>query len=396
MGAAAVIVILFVIVLIVVGGIYASKSSSSTPATPPPKPTPKPVTPAPATGTPAQYASNPATTPPPPSTTAPVVVVTPPASPPAVVTPSAPVTQPPAPTTPTSSSIVTPATTISTPFASATFTPPATWKNLKAADNAYVPIRLNSSGDIECMSDNSTDCYWKGTSAEVDALVANPPAIANKPLVCSVDAYNLSNHWCNVGMKQLNPTSNKIPGPWKNLKAADNAYVPIRLNSSGDIECMSANSADCYWKGTSSEVDALVSNPPAEANKPLLCGPASYNNPEHWCNVGMKQLNPTSNKIPPPTKVYSRIPVVDAGYNDGTFGDKPIKKGYYDILGQGVPNDYCRYIGDQPNVFFACQLSDNSNAYAKTYNNKNITDIITGKTPSARISYYMRHNYLHY
>jgi hypothetical protein len=64
---------------------------------------------------------------------------------------------------------------------------------------------------------------------------------------------------------------------------------------------MSANSADCYWKGTSSEVDALVSNPPAEANKPLVCGTASYNSLEHWCNIGMKQLNPTSNKIPAAT-----------------------------------------------------------------------------------------------
>ncbi len=83
----------------------------------------------------------------------------------------------------------------------------------------------------------------------------------------------------------------------------------------------------------------------------------------------------------PLAKVFGRLPIVDAGYADNIFSDKPLKRGFYDILGQGVPNDYCRYIGDGENIHFACQLSDGSNVAAKEYKNIKVTDIISGKSP---------------
>jgi hypothetical protein len=88
----------------------------------------------------------------------------------------------------------------------------------------------------------------------------------------------------------------------------------------------------------------------------------------------------------PLAKVFGRLPIVDAGYADNIFSDKPLKRGFYDILGQGVPNDYCRYIGDGENIHFACQLSDGSNVFAKEYKNIKVTDIISGKSPEAFVA----------
>jgi hypothetical protein len=87
-------------------------------------------------------------------------------------------------------------------------------------------------------------------------------------------------------------------GPWKNLNAGNNAYVPIRIGPLGVVECMSANNADCYWKGTSAEVDELIANPPVETTQPLVCADYAIKNKDHWCYKGTKQLQPSSSKLP--------------------------------------------------------------------------------------------------
>jgi hypothetical protein len=46
--------------------------------------------------------------------------------------------------------------------------------------------------------------------------------------------------------------------------------------------------------------------------------------------------------------------IIDCGYANKA-------KGWYDVVGQGYKNDYCRYVGDSP--FFSCQLSDGSTNY---------------------------------
>ena len=80
-------------------------------------------------------------------------------------------------------------------------------------------------------------------------------------------------------------------------------------------------------------------------------------------------------------KVFPRIPIQDAGYGDQAGR---IARGYYDILGQGAANDYCRYVGDNP-PFFACQLSDSSNIYAKEYKGKKVADIVATQTVSPAV-----------
>ena len=48
--------------------------------------------------------------------------------------------------------------------------------------------------------------------------------------------------------------------------------------------------------------------------------------------------------------------ITDWGYKDRI-------RGWYDIQGQGVRNDYCRWVGDGPNIWFSCALAGSSDQY---------------------------------
>jgi hypothetical protein len=123
----------------------------------------------------------------------------------------------------------------------------------------------------------------------------------------------------------------------------------------------------CYWYYNHPNASQTSKNKIDNAG---LCG----------CRLpGTPSTNNTMLSETPKPK-YNRRPIIDGGYADNSYG--PLKKGYYDILGQGFPNDYCRYVGDWPNVFFGCQLSNGSQTHAKTYNGKNILDIVKGQTVS--------------
>jgi len=58
------------------------------------------------------------------------------------------------------------------------------------------------------------------------------------------------------------------------------------------------------------------------------------------------------------TELYKKKPKksIDCGYYNKT-------RGWYDIQKKGVYNDYCRYVGDPPNIWFSCQLEGSSNPY---------------------------------
>ena len=61
--------------------------------------------------------------------------------------------------------------------------------------------------------------------------------------------------------------------------------------------------------------------------------------------------------------------VVDWGHpND--LSTLPIggpRKGWYDFTGQGVPNDYCRWVGDAENPFWSCQTDEDTHVKADPY-----------------------------
>ena len=49
--------------------------------------------------------------------------------------------------------------------------------------------------------------------------------------------------------------------------------------------------------------------------------------------------------------------ILDWGHSNDKVQKGPLK-GWYDFTGQGIPNDYCRWVGDAANLTWACQTND--------------------------------------
>lgn len=80
-------------------------------------------------------------------------------------------------------------------------------------DNISAPVRQNTSGDIECMSQNGKDCMWKSsTKNECSALLQNTPENI-QPLACGemhkekygVTGYDDAAHWCALARTFIDP-----------------------------------------------------------------------------------------------------------------------------------------------------------------------------------------------
>lgn len=79
---------------------------------------------------------------------------------------------------------------------------------------------------------------------------------------------------------------------------------------------------------------------------------------------GMPKIPEDGTKVPDtttPKKIYPRrTDINDLGY----IG---IDRGWYDVLGQGECNDYCRMVGDAaPNIVFSCAMSNEPGVQYKT------------------------------
>ena len=61
------------------------------------------------------------------------------------------------------------------------------------------------------------------------------------------------------------------------------------------------------------------------------------------------------------------------------YGDSP--RGWYDYSKQGVRNDYCRFVGDAPKVWFSCKLAGTGNNPNDEYTPYSETNIIDPNTP---------------
>lgn len=91
----------------------------------------------------------------------------------------------------------------------------------------------------------------------------------------------------------------------------------------------------------------------------------------------------------PPT-IAPRKPIIDSGWGDN-LSFFPINKGWYDIIGQGAKNDYCRFVGGWSKDNLACILSKDrinstskfgdTNNYSTTYKGVNVLDIAKKQTP---------------
>lgn len=83
------------------------------------------------------------------------------------------------------------------------------------------------------------------------------------------------------------------PGPWRCFKDARRDFVPLRLSSGHDVECMAGDGKECAWKRSEKECTDMASNPISPLN-PLTCGDmhkslwgsTGYDDAKHWCSKG--------------------------------------------------------------------------------------------------------------
>ncbi len=61
--------------------------------------------------------------------------------------------------------------------------------------------------------------------------------------------------------------------------------------------------------------------------------------------------------------VVVKPPVKPRMTNFSDKGWSNMTKGWYDMQNQGVRNDYCRYVGDSPNIWFSCALAGATDQY---------------------------------
>ncbi|EQC37926.1 hypothetical protein SDRG_04943 [Saprolegnia diclina VS20] len=150
------------------------------------------------------------------------------------------------------------------------------------------PLRLTTSGDVECMSLDGRTCVTASSWTDCVRLQLQPPS-ALSPLVCGammemtlgVFGYDTPEHWCALSMPKLSMA------PWTCLRGI---FTPIRLNFNFDIECLSLNGHDCVWTSSEAACRAQLAQPVAPLN-PLACGAmhkaawglTGYGEASHWC-----------------------------------------------------------------------------------------------------------------
>lgn len=72
---------------------------------------------------------------------------------------------------------------------------------------------------------------------------------------------------------------------------------------------------------------------------------------------------PTTSTPVVTTPVVVKPPVKPRMTNFSDKGWSNMTKGWYDMQNQGVRNDYCRYVGDAPNIWFSCALAGATDQY---------------------------------
>ncbi|RHY21338.1 hypothetical protein DYB32_009840 [Aphanomyces invadans] len=171
------------------------------------------------------------------------------------------------------------------------------------------PIRINTAGNVECLSTNHHDCAWQTNHEECVAVkyAQQIDPLAENPLVCGTDhlkewgvtGYDSPTHWCARAYRTLvRPTA---PTAWT---CVPNVSTPVRVNpTTGEVECMSSNHHDCLWQSSAEDCQALVdTRAPAASIDPVACGAMhqvewgdpGYGTANHWCELSRKALAPRS------------------------------------------------------------------------------------------------------
>ena len=144
------------------------------------------------------------------------------------------------------------------------------------------PIRLTSTGDIECFSLNGRDCAWGlNNDASCRKYVAQNKFILN-PLKCKAAQYKQSNHWCHQGRIYFYEK-------WQ-CPSETGLKVAVRLNQhTFRVECLSRNGRTCA-KGKRAARMCQKANKCADCKskiKPKTCMKRDYTSPRsNWCKRG--------------------------------------------------------------------------------------------------------------
>ncbi len=75
------------------------------------------------------------------------------------------------------------------------------------------------------------------------------------------------------------------------------------------------------------------------------------------CPLPIPDLPSPAHPLPSPGIKSRQVGITDRGNMDRT-------RGWYDAQCQGAANDYCRYVGDAPNVWWSCALAGSNNEYS--------------------------------
>jgi hypothetical protein len=69
----------------------------------------------------------------------------------------------------------------------------------------FTAVRVNTLGDIECISTDSVNCLWTATTTTCGNSVSSTAPSSIRPVICISSNYNTANHWCNVGRSTIDP-----------------------------------------------------------------------------------------------------------------------------------------------------------------------------------------------
>jgi hypothetical protein len=164
--------------------------------------------------------------------------------------------------------------------------------------NQKVPLRVVD-GDIECASANGRDCLWDACPGTDTAPRVWTPKVPLRKLACGADhaakyqgatGYDTEAHWC----KQACDGTASCAATWRCLPGVK---TPLRLWK-GDLQCASRDGRNCLWDVCSGEAAKTTLWTGKDALTPLTCGAdhkakhgtTGYDTPQHWCDVGCKNV----------------------------------------------------------------------------------------------------------
>ena len=235
----------------------------------------------------------------------------------------------------------------------------------------------NGTCNLSVATSFCNNLYSRAGYGSVDAcmtdLITNRKAIVSIPNVAPTftSSYGACTYNASMPSKGVQTVTQSYTSGWD---AASNSFkAATSTSSTQDCDpCLGANpngqiSQECYkkvWAGAGCATDPSGNWAWAQ-NQSMT---TLVNDSAAWASM----LDKThvegcygAGKWPK----FGRPSVGDVGYGDQVGH---MSRGWYDVLGQGVANDYCRYVGYNGLDDWACHLSGNANKATSKYGNPTV------------------------